>query len=327
MRRAFPITHFLLAVVLQACQLRDAAGPLSRRPSADRLSGKVETVVPDDASIAGVGATQQFDATALNSEGDRAAGNATVHWESSNPAVATVDDNGLATATGVGQTAITARARGITGTATLTVTGAPSRLAFTVQPSDAAGASPIAPAIRVVVQDEFGTTVASASNAVTIAFATNTTGATLSGTTTVTAVHGVATFSDLSVDRPGGGYTLTATAPSLAGATSAAFAVHLTFRAISAGYDHTCAVTTDGAAYCWGSNSTGAVGDGTTSDRTSPVLVAGGLGSVRRALAWVRAHIRAVNAVGGTLVIVMGLLLLSGQLTRLNQLFNFLPLV
>jgi cytochrome c-type biogenesis protein len=57
------------------------------------------------------------------------------------------------------------------------------------------------------------------------------------------------------------------------------------------------------------------------------LLVAGGLGSVQRGLDWVRLHIRAVNAVGGTLVIVMGLLLLSGQLTRLNQLFNFLPLL
>jgi cytochrome c-type biogenesis protein len=57
------------------------------------------------------------------------------------------------------------------------------------------------------------------------------------------------------------------------------------------------------------------------------LLVAAGFGSFRRALAWVRLHIRAVNAVGGTLVIVMGLLLLSGQLTRLNQLFNFLPLL
>jgi cytochrome c-type biogenesis protein len=57
------------------------------------------------------------------------------------------------------------------------------------------------------------------------------------------------------------------------------------------------------------------------------LLVAGGLGGARRALDWVRLHIRAVNAVGGTLVIVMGLLLVSGQLTRLNQLFNFLPLL
>ena len=57
------------------------------------------------------------------------------------------------------------------------------------------------------------------------------------------------------------------------------------------------------------------------------LLVAGGFGSVRRGLDWVREHLRVVNAVGGTLVIVMGLLLLSGQLTRLNQLFNFLPLI
>jgi cytochrome c-type biogenesis protein len=55
------------------------------------------------------------------------------------------------------------------------------------------------------------------------------------------------------------------------------------------------------------------------------LIVAAGLG--QRPLAWVRTHLRAVNAAGGTLVIVMGLLLLSGQLTRLNQLFNFLPLL
>jgi cytochrome c-type biogenesis protein len=57
------------------------------------------------------------------------------------------------------------------------------------------------------------------------------------------------------------------------------------------------------------------------------LLVAGGLGGARRVLDWVRAHLRAVNAVGGTLVIVMGLLLLSGQLTRLNQYFNFFRLL
>jgi hypothetical protein len=40
---------------------------------------------------------------------------------------------------------------------------------------------------------------------------------------TVAAVNGVATFSDLTVDKVGPGYTLTATAPSLTSATSAAF--------------------------------------------------------------------------------------------------------
>ncbi len=42
---------------------------------------------------------------------------------------------------------------------------------------------------------------------------------------------------------------------------------------ISAGYDHTCGVRTDGTAWCWGWNSDGQLGDGTTTKRKSPVRV------------------------------------------------------
>ena len=56
------------------------------------------------------------------------------------------------------------------------------------------------------------------------------------------------------------------------------------------------------------------------------LLVAGGVGS-RGALAFLRRHVRAVNLAGGTLVIAMGLLVMSGQFARLAQLFNFLPLL
>ncbi|HWB39932.1 MAG TPA: hypothetical protein VG500_01670 [Gemmatimonadales bacterium] len=48
------------------------------------------------------------------------------------------------------------------------------------------------------------------------------------------------------------------------------------FREVSAGVDHTCGVTTDRRAWCWGGNSTGQLGDGSTSDRSVPTLVAGG---------------------------------------------------
>src|SRR5204863_266529 len=52
----------------------------------------------------------------------------------------------------------------------------------------------------------------------------------------------------------------------------------LTFTAVSAGLNHTCGVTATGAAYCWGYNDLyGALGDGTTTTRLSPVLVAGGV--------------------------------------------------
>ena len=53
----------------------------------------------------------------------------------------------------------------------------------------------------------------------------------------------------------------------------------LTFAAVSAGGDarHTCGVTVAGAAHCWGWNVFGELGDGTTTTRQSPVLVAGGL--------------------------------------------------
>ena len=38
----------------------------------------------------------------------------------------------------------------------------------------------------------------------------------------------------------------------------------------------TCGVTTDSLAFCWGANSEGQLGDGTTTDRLTPVQVAGG---------------------------------------------------
>src|SRR5207249_2460812 len=83
---------------------------------------------------------------------------------------------------------------------------------------------------------------------VTMALAANPGGDTLSGTKTVAAVNGVATFSDLSIDRAAAGYTLRATTSGLT-VTSASFTIvagTATQIAINGGNDQTVPAGTAG---------------------------------------------------------------------------------
>ena len=50
----------------------------------------------------------------------------------------------------------------------------------------------------------------------------------------------------------------------------------LVAKAIVAGSFHSCGLTAAGVAYCWGVNTSGQLGDGTTAERNAPVLVSGG---------------------------------------------------
>src|SRR5207342_3432244 len=51
----------------------------------------------------------------------------------------------------------------------------------------------------------------------------------------------------------------------------------LRFRTVMGAADHSCGVTGNGKAYCWGNNWLGALGDGTTAQRLTPTPVQGGL--------------------------------------------------
>ena len=150
------------------------------------------------------------------------------------------------------------------------------RLAFSVEPSPSEGNVAIDPPPQVAIQDQAGHIDRHAFIAVTLSLGPNAAGATLRGTTTVRAVGGIATFSDVRVDRPGGGYQLVATAQSLPTEASARFEVHLHFVQVAVGILHSCGLTVHGFAYCWGLNDVGQVGDSTHVQRLVPALVKGG---------------------------------------------------
>jgi hypothetical protein len=77
-------------------------------------------VTPPDPSIA-KGAAQQFSAIGTFSDGSNLNINYAVTWNSSDPAVATIDSQGLADAISSGTSTISATAKGVTGMTTLTV--------------------------------------------------------------------------------------------------------------------------------------------------------------------------------------------------------------
>jgi hypothetical protein len=100
--------------------------------------------------------------------------------------------------------------------------GAEAAVAFQSQPASTSVGAAI-PDFVVAVVDGFDNIVPSTTAAVTVTIANNPGGGSLSGTTTVSAVSGLATFTGLSIDQPGVGYTLEAAAIPLVPDTSLGF--------------------------------------------------------------------------------------------------------
>ncbi len=179
-------------------------------------------------------------------------------------------------------TASEAALTGATSTPFDVTAGAAKNLAFTVQPKIATTGAAFSPALVVTVKDAAGNTVTTATTNVTLALVSNPVGATLAGGLTAPAVGGVATFGNVSINSPGLGYTLTASAANLTGAASGSFNITTTtttstWATVSAGTFPTCGVTVSGAAYCWGDALDGDLGNGTTTSTTTPVAVSGTL--------------------------------------------------
>jgi Bacterial Ig-like domain (group 1) len=141
---------------------------------------------------------------------------------------------GMATAvwtlgSATGAQSVTASAAGLTGSpATFTATalaGGATHLSITSEPASVVAGAAIAPAIVVQARDASGNPAASFAGTVSLSFATNPGGATLSGGVSVSAIGGVATFSGVSLNKAAAGYRLVASAAGVSGDTSSAFAV------------------------------------------------------------------------------------------------------
>ena len=103
-------------------------------------------------------------------------------------------------------------------------TGLPAtQVVFKQQPSSTVAGTTMAPAVTVAVEDAVGQVVTS--SAATVSLAVTQAGITLGGTTSVAAVNGIATFSNLTVTKAGTGYTLTAASAGLTSAVSTPFNV------------------------------------------------------------------------------------------------------
>ena len=107
--------------------------------------------------------------------------------------------------------------------------GAADHLAFVVQPSNTAMNQTITPAVTVEIRDVNDNLVTNATDAVTLVIGNDPSlgTATLTGGGATPASGGVATFSGLSIDIIGIGYTLNASAPGLTGAGSDSFDITL----------------------------------------------------------------------------------------------------
>lgn len=183
------------------------------------------TVTPATTDVP-AGSTVQLTAVLRDEQGNILTGRA-VLWTTTDAVRTSVSNTGLVTGLALGgPVTILATSEGRSGESQVTVVpGSASRLVFTVQPGNVVAGAAISPDVRVEVRDAAGNRIPTSTAPVTMSLGANPGGAVLSGTRTVNAVAGVATFANLRINRTGEGYTLTADSPGLTDAVSSGFNV------------------------------------------------------------------------------------------------------
>jgi alpha-tubulin suppressor-like RCC1 family protein len=224
------------------------------------------SVSPTPASVGAQGDTIVLSASVRDARG-RLIRFPSVTWASSDQAVATVapapGDVGpeFATVTGVslGDVTVTATSGTAHGTASVTV--------VTPVPAASVTVSPAAATLLLQMTQRLSATVRDANGKILgrpVAWTTDPGGvATVDATGLLRAVAAGSTSAIATSGGVSGSATVTVVA--------------LRVASVVAGHLHSCALTTDGAAYCWGNNEYGELGDGSKVSRLVPTAVAGGL--------------------------------------------------
>ena len=147
-------------------------------------------------------------------------------------------------------------------------------LAFVVPPTSISVGTPLSPPVAVAIRDRNGNTIPGWTEGVHLTLEGGG-GATLTGTTTLEPLAGLAIFPDLEISGSGTGLRIRASSATLDAVVSPPFDVYGVFQAarLTAGEHHTCALKEDGTAYCFGFNGGGRLGTGDILSRTLPTPV------------------------------------------------------
>ena len=175
-------------------------------------------------------------------------------WSSSTPGIAVVSSLGVVRGVSPGTVTITGTSEGKSATAGVTVVVAPVG-SVTVSPATGTVGLGESLQLTATVKDAGGTTLTG--RVVTWQSSNNL----------------VVSVSSTGVARGVGQGDVTITATSEGVSGTASIGGRLRFLSVSAGQDFTCGVTPANTVYCWGRNSAGALGNGTTTNSTTPVAV------------------------------------------------------
>ncbi len=251
-----PLRIALAAMVLLGITASCGGDPVQPPPTTPTPIVATIQVSPSTDTLAALGDTEQLAAQARDGAGNVVPGQTFV-WSSSAPSVAAVDASGLVTARGNGTAEIRASVGAIFGSAALVVAQEVAEVLV----------SPVSATLRTVDATRQFTAQARDANANPI-----------SGVRFlwVSSDPGVATVDTtglaIAVDR--GEVTITAAA-GVPGRASLTVALR-TFVQVSAGEGHSCGLTVDGEAFCWGRNVEGQLGDNSNTPSNVPVPVGGG---------------------------------------------------